>query len=134
MTHCTISLKEHLLQGSSHCSVPDRSERGGVNPSLFVDVFIADDLVGNPVEDVEDEESQRESSPGDGVYPLGSVHKLFPHGVNVLGGRRLRVWSGSRVLNCRAVLSGQTLTDVVARVIKAAFTHVLLLRNTEKCF
>jgi len=43
-----------------------------------------DDLVGNPVEDVEDEESQREAGPGDGVYPLGSVHKLFPQGVYVL--------------------------------------------------
>lgn len=46
-----------------------------------------DDLVGDPVEDVEDEERQRKGGPGDSVYPLGSVHKLLPHGVKVLGDR-----------------------------------------------
>lgn len=44
-----------------------------------------DDLVGDPVEDVEDEECQRKGGPGDGVYPLGSVHKLLPRGVQVSG-------------------------------------------------
>ena len=55
-----------------------------------------DDLVGDPVEDVEDEECQREGGPGDSVYPLGSIHKLLPHGVQVFGGRQLRdrCWSG----------------------------------------
>ena len=55
-----------------------------VQPLLFVDVLMPDDLVGNPVEDVEDEEGQRKGGPGDRVYPLGSVHKLLPHGVCVL--------------------------------------------------
>lgn len=30
---------------------------------LFMDVLMPDDLVGNPVEDIEDEESQRKSGP-----------------------------------------------------------------------
>lgn len=45
-----------------------------------------DDLVGDPVEDVEDEEGQGKCGPGDRVYPLCSVHKLLPHGVQVSGG------------------------------------------------
>lgn len=58
-----------------------------------------DDLVGDPVEDIENEEGQRKGGPGDGVYPLGSVHKLLPHGVPVFGGCWLRVQSWSSVLN-----------------------------------
>lgn len=51
---------------------------------LFMDVFMSNDLIRDPVEDVEDQKRQREGRPGDGVYPLGSVHKLFPHSINVL--------------------------------------------------
>lgn len=100
--------------------------------SLFlVDVLMSDDLVGDPVEDVEDEESQRESGSGDSVYPLGSVHKLLPHGVYVLWDWWLRVRSWSSVFNSWAILRWQTLTHVVASKIKAAFTHILILKNTH---
>lgn len=54
-----------------------------VQPLVFVGGLMPDDLVGNPVEDIEDEEGQRKGSPGNCVYPLGSVHKLLPHGVYV---------------------------------------------------
>lgn len=70
-----------------------------VKSLLFVDVLVPDDLVGDPVEDVEDEERQRKGGPGDSVYPLGSVHKLLPHGVYVLGDWWLRVRSRGSVLN-----------------------------------
>ena len=89
-----------------------------------------DDLVGDPVEHVEDEEGQGKGCPGDGVYPLGSVHKLLPHGVHVLGHWRLRVWGRGSVFDGRAVLRRRRLTHVVAGKIKAAFAHVFILPNT----
>lgn len=67
---------------------------------LLVDVLMPDDLVRDPVEDVEDEEGQGKGGPGDRVYPLGSVHKLLLHGVYVFGDRcGLRIQSWSSVLN-----------------------------------
>lgn len=98
--------------------------------SVFVDVLMPDDLVGDPVEDVEDEEGQREGSPGDGVYPLGSIHKLLLHGVYVPGGGWLRVGSGSSVLNSWAVVLWQTLTHVVASKSEAAFADFIILKDT----
>lgn len=70
-----------------------------VKGKVFKSVLMPYYLIGNPVEDVEDEERQRKGSPGDSVYPLGSVHKFLPHGVYVLGDRWLRVRSWSSVLN-----------------------------------
>lgn len=87
-----------------------------------------DDLVGDPVEDVEDEEGQGEGCPGDGVYPLGSVHKLLPHGVHVSGDRRLRVWGRGGVFDGRAVLGRRGLAHVAGK-IKAAFAHVFILQT-----
>lgn len=98
---------------------------------FFVDVLMSDNLVSNPVKDVEDEESQRKSRPGDCVYSLGSVHKLFPHGVYVFWEWRLRVRSWSSVLNGWAILCWQTLTHVVANKVKAAFTHIIVLNKTK---
>lgn len=97
--------------------------------SLNVDVLMPDDFVGDPIEDIEDEESQRKGSPGDGVYPLSSVHKLLPYGVDVLGGRRLRVRGRSSVFNSWAVLRWQTFTHVVASEIKAAIADSIVLKN-----
>lgn len=91
-----------------------------------------DDLVGDPVEHVEDEEGQGEGRPGDGVYPLGSVHKLLPHGVHVSGHRRgLRVGGRGGVFDGRAVLRGHRLSHVVAGEIKAAFAHVFILTRHD---
>lgn len=87
-----------------------------------------DDLVGDPVEDIEDEEGQGEGRPGDGVYPLGSVHKLLPHGVHVFGDRRRRVRGRGGVFDGRAVLGRRGLTHVAGK-IKAAFADVFILRN-----
>lgn len=89
-----------------------------------------DDLVGDPVEHVEDEEGQGEGGPGDGVYPLGSVHKLLPHGVHVSGHLRLRVRGRGGVFDGCAVLCRRRLTHVVASKIKAAFAHVFILADT----
>lgn len=105
-----------------------------VASSVLVDVFMSNDLVGNPVEDIEDEKGQREGSPGDRVYPFGSVHKLFPHDVDVLRGWRLRVGSGNRVFNGRAILHRHALTRVVPSKIKAALAHIFVLKNTKTIF
>lgn len=94
-----------------------------------MDVLMPDDLVGNPVEDIEDEESQRKSGPWDRVDPLGSVHKLFPHGVYVLWGWLLRVGSWNSIFNSWAILCWQTLAHVVAGKIKAAFTQIVILKS-----
>lgn len=109
-------------------SIWELKNRCRVFLSLFlVDVLVSDDLVGHPVEDVEDEKSQRKSSSGDGVYPLGSVHKLLPH-VHVFWDWRLRVRSRGGVLNSRAVFRRQTLIHVVPDKIKASLTQLLLLK------
>lgn len=126
------SLPSHLTVLSKHFSIWEMENKrclSGVKSLLLVDVLMPDDLVGNPVEDVEDEESQRKGGPGDSVYPLGSVHKLLPHGVYVLGDWWLRVWSWSSVLNSWAILCWQTLTHIVASEIKAAFTHIIILKK-----
>lgn len=102
---------------------------------LLVDVLMPDDLVGDPVEHVEDEEGQGEGRPGDGVYPLGSVHKLLPHGVHVSGRgrrrRRLRFGGRGGVFHGRAVLRGRRLTHVVAGKVEAAFAYVFILTGRD---
>lgn len=99
---------------------------------LCVNVLMPDDLVGDPVEDVENEEGQGEGRPGDGVYPLCPVHELLPHGVHVFGGRLLRVCGRGGVLHGCAVLGWQRLVHVVAGEIKAALAHVLVLGRRGK--
>lgn len=151
--HYTLSLKDHRHHhhGASRRTVShltplcflsiSQSEKckvkviclSRVKSLLLVDVLMPDDLVGDPVEDVEDEEGQRKGCSGDSVYPLGSVHKLLPHGVHVFWDWRLRVWSWRSVLNSWAVFRWQTLGHVVASKIKAAFTHILILKNTCTC-
>lgn len=49
---------------------------------------VSDDLVCDPVEDVEDEESQRERRSGYGVDSFGSVDKLSSVWLRVLEDRR----------------------------------------------
>lgn len=100
------------------------------SPLLLVDVLMPNDFVGDPVEHVEDEEGQGEGRPGDGVYSLGSVHKLLSHGVQVFGHRRLRVRGWGSIFHGRAVLCRRRLTHVVAGKIKAAFAHVFILPDT----
>lgn len=46
---------------------------------LFMEVFVPQDLVQDPVEDVEEEEGQGEAGPGNGVDLLGSVDEELPH-------------------------------------------------------
>lgn len=55
----------------------------------FPGAVVSDDLVCDPVKDVEDEESQRERRSGYGVNPLCSVHKLASVWLCVLQARRL---------------------------------------------
>lgn len=131
-----LSLKEHPAARQRTASRPataPASEKGTKRPSpesvlLLVDVLVPDDLVGDPVEDIEDEEGQGEGRPGDGVYPLGSVHKLLLHGVHVFGDRRRRVGGRGGVFDGRAVLGRRGLAHVAGK-IKAAFADVFILRN-----
>lgn len=55
----------------------------------FPGALVSDDLVCDPVEDVKDQEHQRERRPGYSVDPLGSVHKLLPVYFRVLQDGRL---------------------------------------------
>ncbi len=147
----TLSLKEHRHNhphGASQHTVShlislcfpsiSQSEKWEINvvcqgwkSLLFVYVLMPDDLVGDPIEDVEDEERQRKGCSGDSVYPLGSVHKFLPHGVYVLWDWWLWVRGWSSILNSWAVLCWQTLTHVVASKIKAAFTHIIILEKNK---
>lgn len=108
-------LKSDIIVLSEHFSV------------LLGYVLMSDDLVGNPVENIEDEEGQRKGCPRDCVYPFGSVHKLLLHGVRVFWDRRLRVRSRSSVLNNCAVFRWQA--HVVAGEVKAPFMHVIILER-----
>ncbi len=88
--------------------------------SGFGGALVSDDLVGDPVEDVEDEEDQREGGAWDGVDPLRSVHKLLTVHVCVLRdgrrriGVRLRVFDRRPVLHTgRGVTSGEMQTTVL---------------------
>lgn len=108
--HDILSLKEHSSHPhhgsvSSHCAFQAflnlRNEKNkclSKVKSLML-VLVPDDLVGDPVEDIKDEECHRKGGPGDGVYPLRPVHKLLLHGVDVLGDGWLRVRSWSGVLD-----------------------------------
>lgn len=123
----------HLISLSKHFSIWEMEKLHylGLKCLLFVDVLMSDDFVGDPVEDVEDEECQRKGSPGDSVYPLGSVHKLLLHGFNISGDWLLRVWSWGSVFNSWAILRWQSLTHIVASEIKAALTHIFILKSTK---
>lgn len=46
---------------------------------LFMEVFVPQDLVQDPVEDVEEEEGQGEAGPGNSVDLLGPVDEELPH-------------------------------------------------------
>lgn len=65
---------------------------------------MSDDLVRDPVEDVEDEEGEREGGARYGVDPLRSVHELLPVHVRVSQDDRRRVCVRLRVFNRRPVL------------------------------
>ena len=92
---------------------------------------MSDDLVGDPVEYVEDEECHRKSCSGDRVYPLGSVYKPLLYGFDVFWGMWLRIRSYGSILNSCAIFCRQTLAHAVAREVKSAFLHIVILgKNT----
>lgn len=76
--HCDIRLVLHPLV---QVGVRGRDVQGpGVNaPLLIVEVFVSEDLVKDPVEDVEEEEGQREAGPRHRVDLLSSVDEQLPH-------------------------------------------------------
>lgn len=64
--------------------------------SWLVYIFPSDDLVDNPVENVEDEESHGEANPRDLVYFLGSLEEKLAHLIGGFG--RGRCWVGGIVV------------------------------------
>lgn len=74
----------------------------------FLGALVSDDLVCDPVEDVKDQEHQRERRPGYSVDPLRSVHKLLPVYFRVLQDRRLLDRVGRSTFDRGAVVAGKT--------------------------
>lgn len=73
----------------------------------FPGALVSDDLVCDPVEDVKDQEHQRERRPGYSVDPLRSVHKLLPVYFRVLEDGRLLDGVGRSAFDHGAVVAGK---------------------------
>lgn len=97
---------------------------------LLVDVLAADDLVNDPVENVKNEEDEREGHPGHRVDALGPTDEQLLHLLNALLGRG-RGWGVVVVaLNGHAVLGLQAGgAHAVAGEAEAPIARVLLLQQ-----
>lgn len=85
-------------------------------------------FVGDPVEDVEDEEAQGEDGSGDGVNALGPVHEALVQHLPVAYGDRRRRCEHAGPLHRGAVLGLQAVTQSVTPEVEAtALPHQLLL-------
>lgn len=92
-------------------------------------------FVGDPVEDVEDEEAEREKRSGYGVDALGPIHETLVQRVSVVHGHRGRLGEDGGPFCCRPVLVLQAVAqsvtpEVVTAVLSKQF--FLLGFNTEK--
>lgn len=94
---------------------------------VCVDVLVSQHFVGDPVEDVEDEEAERENRSGDGVDALGPIHEALVKRVPVVHGHRGRRGEDGGSFCCRSVLVLQAVAQSVTPEVK---TTVL----PEQCF
>lgn len=103
-------------------------------PSLVVHILSADNLVDDPVENVEDEEGHGEANAGDLVDLLGPLDEEFPH---LLGGARRRRHRVGRVvvvgsLDRDAILGLQAgWPHPIGSEVEPAFTSFVLLEQIE---
>lgn len=100
---------------------------------LLVDVLAADDLVNDPVENVKNEEDEREGHAGHRVDALGPADEQLLHLLDALLGRG----RGRRVvvvaLDGHAVFGVQAgRAHAVARETEAALTRLILLQHRPR--
>ena len=88
------------------------------------------DLVCDPVKDVENEESQREGSPRNRVNPFCPVHKLLLDGICIFWGLRDRV--GRCRLDSCSVLHLEAVTHPITTEIKTAFASNIFFLREER--
>lgn len=86
-------------------------------------------FVGDPVEDVEDEEAQREDSSGDGVDALGPVHEALVEELAVVHRHGRRWAKNGGPLYGGAVFGLQALAQAVTPEIESAALpqHLIVL-------
>lgn len=75
-------------------------------------------FVGDPVEDVEDEEAERENRSGYGVDALGPIHEALVKRVPVVHGHGGRLGEDGGSFCCRSVLVLQAVAQSVTPKVK----------------
>lgn len=98
---------------------------------VCMDVFVSQHFVGDPVENVEEEEAQREDCTGYRVDALGPVHKALADRLAIVhGGHRRGEDCGP--FHRRSVLGLQAVTQSVAAEVKpTAVSHQFLFLGNE---
>lgn len=95
---------------------------------VCMDVLVSQHFVGDPVEDVEYEEAQREDGSGYGVDTFGPVHKTLVKHLSVIHGNRRRGAEHSGPFHSGAILGLQAVTQSITPEVKAtALPHQFLL-------
>lgn len=100
---------------------------------VCMDVFVSQHFVGDPVENVEEEEAQREDCTGYRVDALGPVHKALADRLAIVhGGHRRGEDCGP--FHRRSVLGLQAVTQSVAAEVKptAVSRQFLFLGNQKE--
>lgn len=85
---------------------------------VCVDVLVSQHFVGDPVEDIEDEEAERENRSGYGVDALGPIHEALVKRVPVVHGHRGRLGEDGGAFCCRSVLVLQAVAQSVTPKVK----------------
>lgn len=95
-----------------------------------MDVLVSQHFIGDPVEDVEYQEAQREDGSGYGVNALGPVHETLVEHLSVVHGDRRRRRGGEHGggFHGGSILGLQAVTQSVTPEVKAAaLPHQFLL-------
>lgn len=77
-------------------------------------------FVGDPIENVEDEEAERENGSGDGVDAFGPVHKALVKRIFVEHGRRGRLGEDGCSFGSCSILVLQAVAQSITPEVKAA--------------
>lgn len=85
-----------------------------------MDVLVPQHFVGDPVEDVEDEEAEWENRSGYGVDALGPVHKALVNRIFVVHGQRGRLSEDGGAFCSRPILVLQAVAQPVSPEVKTA--------------